>query len=409
MQSQILKVVTALFAFALVLAIAATLDTSSPYLPFAIAGALAFWVRSAQRKREWLAWLIALPLVTLALSFPKTADPVLWTAAFSGIAGLTSFLLLGLRAIWLEGERRSVIFAAILPALLLPAYVLSAQNMLIVAQAMHATTLDLYLYKFDGSLGFQPSFWAGSLLLGSPLLYWLCMIVYYSLPFAMGIAYAATVDVRHGRRSWRLVTLFVVAGLFGWAFYNLFPATGPRFIFGANFPHSVLPYATLRNLLAEPIAVSQAIPRNAIPSLHMTWVFLIWWNAKHLPRYARAIAATYMFLTALSAMGIGEHYWIDLVVAYPFALMVQSVCTALPIRDRTRWMATIGGAVLTIAWLFALRHPDAFFVSRALPWLAIVITLLAADALKRRLFKRMDEFGRLATDTLNRIEAVATD
>jgi hypothetical protein len=331
-------------------------------------------------------------IVAMLMPFPKVADPVLWVSSMAGLTGIASFAMLILRLIWSSTERKSVL-AALIPASLLPLYILSAQNILIIAQAMHATTLDLYLFKFDGSLGFQPSFWVGSLFIKSFALKWVCLLVYYSLPLAMGVAYAASADVRQGTRSWYTLSLFVVAGLLGWAFYNFFPATGPRFVFGADFPRFSLPYSSLPKLVVEPIRIAQTIPRNAMPSLHMTWVLLIWWNLRRTSVFAGMITFLYVLLTALGTLGIGEHYLIDLIVAFPFALMVQSVCMDWSSRSEMRWVALFSGLALTLIWNVVLKHPEMFLVSRVLPWAAILATLLITDFVRRRTFVRVKGRG----------------
>ena len=399
--SRVIKVLLSGGALALLLFLSARLTASDPYLPFAIASAGAFWIRCGPTKKEWLTWLVALPIIVIVKQFPKAADLVLWIATLSAVAGLASLLSLLLRFIWSEAEHRRTVLAALLPAFLLPLYVVSAQNMLIIAQAVHATTLDLYLYKFDGSLGFQPSFWAGTLLLKHAVLYWISVLVYYSLPLAMGIAYAGSANLKRGRLSWYMLLLFVVAGLLGWVFYNLFPATGPRYVFGSGFPAMSLslPYASLKRLALEPIAISQIFPRNAMPSLHFTWLILIWWNTRNFRWHVRALTALYLLFTALGTLGTGEHYLIDLIVAWPFALIVQGLLAPLPLRASARWITAAFGLMLTLSWNAALRYTNLFFGFRAFPWLAIAFTLLASEAVRRSLFKHVDRQSKGETET----------
>jgi len=73
-------------AVALLLFLTARLTASDPYLPFAIASASAFWIRSGLTKKEWLVWLIALPIIILVKQFPKATDLVLWIATLSAVA-----------------------------------------------------------------------------------------------------------------------------------------------------------------------------------------------------------------------------------------------------------------------------------------------------------------------------------
>src|SRR5208337_5691574 len=103
------------------------------------------------------------------------------------------------------------------------------------------------------------------------------------------------------------------------------PACGPVHVFGAGFPWHPLSTADAMRMAVVPIVLKGA--RNAIPSLHMTWVLLVWWNSRGLARWVRAIALVFVVLTAMATLGTGEHYFIDLVVAFPFSLMVQALCS----------------------------------------------------------------------------------
>jgi len=61
----------------------------------------------------------------------------------------------------------------------------------------------------------------------------------------------------------------------------------------------------------------------AICFKHMAWVLLVWWNFTGLARWIRAIALVFVVLTATATLGTGEHYVIDMVVAFPFSLMLR--------------------------------------------------------------------------------------
>ncbi len=370
----------------IVLSAASQLTTAEPYIPFAIGGALAFWLRVEPQRREWFWWLAGLIAVAIVLRRPANSDPVLWVAWAAEGLGFASLLMFIVRLVVIPETRKQTLLTGIVPILLVPAYVFSAQKMLIIAQAMQATTMDLYLYAFDGSLGFQPSFLVGRLMAGNIVFRETCAVAYYSLPLAMGVAYAASIDMKRGKAAWRLLILFVVAGLFGWMFYNFFPATGPRYVFVKAFPRLELPYESLKRLFLEPIKINQDFPRNAMPSLHMTWAYLIWWNLRSRSWIARSVVIAFVVLTALGTMGTGEHYFIDLIVAYPFALMVQGICSELPLGSRMRWVGVGFGCSVTLIWNLALRHADIFLASRIFPWAAVVATLGLTEWLRRKMF-----------------------
>jgi len=192
----------------------------------------------------------------------------------------------------------------------------------------------------------------------------------------MALVYALRQPKGTERPSWDIITLFLLAGLGGWGLYNVVPATGPAYVFGMDFPWHFLPYKSLHRLFLEQIPVSGDIPRNAIPSLHMAWVLLLYWNTKGLARSLRIFMAVYLALTVVSTLGTGEHYFVDLVAGIPFAFFVQSVVS--PGRKPAafkRAIAAGAGLALTLGWLLLVRFAVWWMLaSPALPWSLVIVT-----------------------------------
>jgi PAP2 superfamily len=182
-----------------------------------------------------------------------------------------------------------------------------------------------------------------------------------------------------------------VTGPLGVMFYNMLPACGPIHLFGGAFPWHPLVAADARRLRVVPILLKGA--RNAIPSLHMTWVLLVWWNSRGLPRWVRAIALAFVWFTVLATLGTGEHYLVDLVVAFPFSLMVQALCTySLPFRGGERRTAFLFGTFATLIWLALLSYATPlFWISPLIPWAMIVATVSSSVFLWRRLLRARPE------------------
>jgi hypothetical protein len=92
-------------------------------------------------------------------------------------------------------------------------------------------------------------------------------------------------------------------------------------------------------------------------------------------------------LTAFSTMGTGEHYFIDLVVAFPFVLFLQALCTtSLNWTDSRRLMPFLFGLITILVWLWALRfHPQVFWYSPLIPWLCCVLTIGVTEITRRGL------------------------
>jgi hypothetical protein len=100
----------------------------------------------------------------------------------------------------------------------------------------------------------------------------------------------------------------------------------------------------------------------------------------------------FLVFTIFATMGIGEHYSIDLVVAFPFAVFLQGVC-ALGLRwnDRARVAAVVYGLLLTLGWIGALRFAlRVFWISPVIPWACSILTVASAILVQRSLEAAMD-------------------
>ena len=82
-----------------------------------------------------------------------------------------------------------------------------------------------------------------------------------------------------------------------------------------------------------------------------------WWYSRGLSVYERGIAMLFVLFTVVATMGTGEHYFIDLVVAFPFVLFLQAICaTALKWNDSRRLAPFAFGLATLLVWLWALRY-----------------------------------------------------
>jgi hypothetical protein len=119
----------------------------------------------------------------------------------------------------------------------------------------------------------------------------------------------------------------------------------------------------------------------------MAWVLLVWWNSKGLARWIRAIALAFVVFTVLATLGTGEHYFVDLVVAFPFALMVQALCSyPLPFKYGPRRVAFLFGTFASLAWMALLSFATPFFwISPVAPWAMVVATISVSPWLMQRL------------------------
>jgi hypothetical protein len=294
--------------------------------------------------------------------------------AWVSFLGMASLLVMSLRAIWEEGEDRKAILLVLIPGACILGSNFFAGYLHLWTQKAHPKVLDLYLYSFDSSLRIPIVFWVGQAFARWPAFRAISMVFYVGLPLTVALAYAGQA-ARLRNKAIPIVVAFLITGPLGGIFYNIFPALGPIHLFGNRFPWSPLPTESARRLFLEPVPIEGL--RNAIPSLHMAWTLLAWWYSRGLSVWERALAMAFVVFTIFATMGTGEHYFIDLVVAVPFALFIQALCTtALQWSDSRRWLPLLVGIGTTLIWLIMLHFaPHVFWVSPALPWTACAATI----------------------------------
>jgi hypothetical protein len=384
-KSRVLRMLIAVSFGLLVMFAWVGLPFEIPYIGYGLASAFVFQI--AIRPRRWEIVTVVLGGMGLFCFDQFVVHP---GAAFQistcfGFLGLVSFLVVGFRAIYAEVQERQELKSILLPAAALTFFVFGSQHLLNLGGLLFPKTMDLYAYAFDGSLGFQPSFVIGQIFRDHPWVGAIGRFTYFSLPLAMAMVYAA--HLRRKKDSLLFILeIFMAAGILGYLLYLTFPATGPGYVAGPEFPYSPLSLLDVRGLVLHPVAINWTIPRNAMPSLHVTWALLIWFNCKPLGRLARALSLALLVTTLFDTLGTGEHYFIDLVVAFPFAVAIQALCTrSLPLRSPVRLRPLAGGATMTFLWLVSLRYGmQAFLSTPFVPWTCILAsTALTAVWMKQ--------------------------
>jgi len=167
---------------------------------------------------------------------------------------------------------------------------------------------DMYLLAIDQKLGLGWS--VGKMLPRLPVLAAFCNVAYWGLPVAFAALYLCLPGKRDRSRLWWSM---IITGILLYFTYRLCPAAGPKFIF-PSWPYAE-PHVT-------PTIVFTRSPLNCMPSGHFTWALLICWYSRTCRYPARIAALIFLVLTGLATLGQGEHYWIDLIAAVPFAVVV---------------------------------------------------------------------------------------
>lgn len=377
------------------------LDWTEPFLPLTVAGGFVFFLRLSPDLLEMFGWLIASASFIMVARF-SVGDLFLEGSCVLALFGLGAFLMIGLRCIWSEEKARRQAYAVLAPALGLVFFVFSAQHALNLGSLLHPKTFDLYLFAVDGSFGFQPSFLLGQLLATFHSLNVVVTFAYLVLPFVMAVACALYVPIGAERPTWDIITLLLLAGLGGWALYNLVPGAGPAAVFGRNFPMHPLSYHALQRLNLERILVPTDAPLDAIPSLHIAWVVLLLWNTASAQRVFRVFLWIFLILTVISTMGTGQHYLTDLITGVPYALMIQAiVAPANSARFSRRLPVICMAGALTLGWMFLVRTGATWLlVSPIVPWSLTAGTIAAVWALRYRLATCGDTDVMLAERTV---------
>lgn len=370
------------------LAGARALDFTVPYLPLAIAGGFVFYLRASPKRIETLLWLLLSVLFGLAVSLPHNGDWILLSSAVLALPGLAGLLLLVLRFLWSEGAARATAYGLLAAAASMVFFVFSAQRILSLANLLYSKTFDLYLFAADGSFRWQPNYALCRATVHFPIFGIIVKLAYVSLPFVMAVIYAMRIPKNTKRPSWDMITLFLLTGLAGSVLYNVLPGTGPVYAFHGFFPWQSLPYESLQRLRLERISVPLDVPRNAIPSLHIAWAILLWWNSRRLSLAMRVFTGAYFVLTIISTLATGEHYLVDVIAGIPFALCVQAIVS--PENRALKWAPrariSLLGLGLTLIWMLLIRFETRWlFISPIVPWVLLAFTLGSVAFLNRKL------------------------
>ena len=167
---------------------------------------------------------------------------------------------------------------------------------------LHPHTYDMVFYRLDLALHLDPLVLCRFVLSRN----WLSRALafcYEVLPLVAATLYSF-------ERSRVLITAAAIAPAGALIGYNLFPAVGPAHAF-AGFPWEP----------ARMLPVVEGVARDCMPSMHLGWALILLWNVKH--PILKAAAWIFVGLQVLATVGLGEHYYIDLIAAVPFSRAFQ--------------------------------------------------------------------------------------
>jgi hypothetical protein len=289
-------------------------------------------------------------------------------------AGLASLVALAIRAATSAPDSEESAWFHL--AVVLPAFGMAMGLCLDLTIPLHGWTWDPIVLGLDAGFG-QPSFAVGRLAARHPALLTLLSLVYLFLPVVMAamLALEKRSSIESGRGLLRPILL---AAAVGYALYQVYPVLGPEPLFGARFPFGA---AVLPGPLRRMVDVSGiGEPRNCMPSLHVAWALLICWHGRTLGGPARASGAVWLALTILATLAMGQHYLVDLVVAFPFAALIDTLAgSGAPARKTAprRQLIVTTGLLLAIWYAILLLTPPG--ASGGLPLRLLALATVAVS------------------------------
>ena len=356
----------------------------NPTFAFTLLGTFAIYLWS---RPPLAAWIWVLPLAA--------AMRIAWVYAvgtfgnYFGAAwiswgtflGIATLIVLAIQAMRAQPDQRRSYIRTFYAGSVFPLLSMVTGYSLSLTLWLRPRTWDSFLLAFDGALGFQPSFLLGRFVLENHRAWDWTTVIYYALPFSGAMLYGA--HRARPRQPVAILGLLLSFVILGFAQYGVCPAVGPAHAFRALYPWRS---PALREIALQSMAVGRD-PRNCMPSLHFGAALLVWWNSRIWPSWGRALAGLFLLVTGFSTLALGEHYLIDLVVVFPFALAFQAAWTkAVPFASRARYLPLIVGCALTILWYVLLRYAIPMFEwSRVVSWLSIIATVSGSAILEMKL------------------------
>jgi hypothetical protein len=315
----------------------------NPFLdPLALLSPILFVLLRPGRPKVLAAGLLGI-LLEVALAIERNREHC---AESPGLGmGIAGWLGLGYLALQRPSERRFLLqllrYSVVLPlSMPLGVWQLSA-----IPQITQLQVYDLHLYGVENCYGYHFSFLVNDWTTSSPWLWNTAVLVYVLPPLLMVVA--QVLKLLYPERFYADPTLsFFVLSSLGCASYNLCPAVGPDHFFPTFFP-KLAPDAIFPVVVQH---VDMLAPRNQMPSLHVAWALMIWWQLRCVGRWPGRSGMVFVALTMWAAF-LGTHYLVDYVFSFPIAAFTFVTLAALE-RRRMPSLGVATGNLLCLVTFF---------------------------------------------------------
>jgi len=334
-----------------------------------------------------LGWMITSSFAVFVIALHRSS-PVALAGTFFSMAGFVlpvAVIIQVLRGMSPVYDRVfGLCAAALLPVLLTPV----SGGLLADAVRDLRYVYDPALIRFDDLLGLG---WRGAFadfMNAFPMAGKTVTLVYECQTYCF-IAAAALEAARKPANRGFLMLSITILGLIGFLLYAAMPAIGPAAFWGGLWPDHVPAAGTLA---AGPVLTAVPGLRNAMPSLHAASAMLVLLALRDGPAWQRLLGVLLVASTFVSTLGLGEHYMVDWLPAFPLVLLCRGLSAAwLPFFCHARRNATVIGLGLLFCWIAVVRNGA---MMCEFPWLLrclAVVSVLLPLRLERLLARAGDD------------------
>lgn len=183
---------------------------------------------------------------------------------------------------------------------------------------LRSVRFDLYANQIDGLMGY-PSNLLAQFILDHPAVRLFAYLDYELYGVLILAALWPNAIVNGVDSAKEILYRFLALGICAVPIYLLCPVAGPIYAF-PNFPA----------IYAGPTHVTYGTSfPNCIPSVHFAMALLVLWYLRQW-RWGIALGSLHVALTSIATLGFGEHYFVDLLAAIPFTVIIMRLPLALP-------------------------------------------------------------------------------
>lgn len=168
-------------------------------------------------------------------------------------------------------------------------------------------------------------------------------IIFYTYNFInLAVLMLAIIEYKYGMKNKRYyinsilnISILLFIGIF---LYTLYPIMGPKYLKESlvNAIGNDYIKINISDYIGVLVSGSQ-FPRNGMPSMHFSLSLFAFINTIGMPIYIRLIYCIFFIITALATIILGEHYFIDWLLALPVIIISLLISDKIiPLKDKLK-------------------------------------------------------------------------